>query len=435
MDKALRYILLTGCTLYFCLCVIAGLEVSHTLHGIMIAGFLIFGVVVVVRYLVLIFAAIYEKFTTTTGTGDNWAPSVSIIVPAFNEETLIEESLISLMSLDYPDYEIIIVDDGSTDGTTNKARLVAVRSSQVPVHIISQSNAGKAWALNTGIVHAQGEIVVCVDADSKLNPDALRIGVNYFKDPRVGAVGGFVDIINLNRILMLLQRLEYLISQNFIRRALSVFNIVTVVPGPIGMFRKIAVRQIGGYNTSHDCFAEDADLTVRLLANGWRVKGDTRMTAFTEAPNTIFALLRQRYRWKRGIFQAFFDNVYRLVTSPNSAGLYIAGILVFESFLFDILNFGITLFALTSVLAFAKFNIFLWAFVALLILDLCVFVFATIEQKNLFEQFWLFFLSRISYAYILQAWGVFALFDELFSTKMSWDKLERTGNFPIKGSS
>lgn len=435
MDKAIRYALLAGCIVYFTLCVIAGLEVSHSLHRVMIALFLVFGLVVLIRYLVLLSSAIYDVVTTRHHSSISWTPSVSIIVPAFNEESLIKESLTSLAVLDYPNYEIIMVDDGSTDATTNFAHQVASKHPHIPFRIISQTNAGKAWALNTGIVHAKGEIIVCVDSDSKLNQQALRIGVNYFKDPQVGAVGGFVDIINLNKIITLFQQLEYLISQNFLRRGLSAFNIVTVIPGPIGMFRKEAVRQVGGYNTSSDCYAEDAELTVRLLAGGWRVKGDTRMVAFTEAPDTLYTLLRQRYRWKRGIFQSFFENFYLLITSPKLTGVYLAGILAFESFLFDVLNFGITLFAIASFLAFAKLQIFLWAFITLAILDLIVFLFSTISQNRLLYRFFLFVFSRISYAYILQAWGVFALIDELMSAKMSWDKLDRIGNLPLKGTS
>ena len=114
--------------------------------------------------------------------------------------------------------------------------------------------------------------------------------------------------------------------------------------------------------------------------------------------------------------------------------MYVAGILAFESFLFDILNFGITLFAIASFLAFAKLTIFLWAFFVLVALDMIVFLFSTISQDRLLYRFSLFVISRISYAYILQAWGVFALIDELISAKMSWDKLDRIGSFPLKGT-
>lgn len=428
MDKLIRFNLLIGCLFFFTICIIAGLEVSYPLHQIVIALFILFGLVVVIRYLIILIAAINEKITTKYNENLIWAPSVSIIVPAFNEENLIEAALISLTRLDYPDYEIIVIDDGSTDKTAHIAHQVATQFPLTRIRIISQANSGKAWSLNTGIEHAQGDLVVCVDSDSRLNPDALEVGVQHFKNSRVAAVGGYISVINTKKLITKLQQLEYMIGQNFIRRGLSFFNMVTIVPGPIGMFRKSAILEVGGYNTLSDCFAEDADLTVRLLAQGWHAKGDTRMIAYTEAPETIYTLLRQRYRWKRGIFQALFDNFYSLITSPNLKCVAIGCILIFESFLLDVIGFGITLFALASFLAFAKFTAFIWAFVIIVVLDLIVLVFANIGQGHLLRNFWLLILQKLSYAYVLQAWGIFALLDELSSTKMNWDKLERTGS-------
>ena len=427
MDKLVKIWLLSGSLLYFTLCVVTGAEVSHELHKIMIALFILFGVIVVLRYLVLLTAAILEKYPTRRHAAQSSTPFITIVVPAFNEEKLIEASLRSLAQLDYPYYEIIVVDDGSNDATVNVVSRTAQNISHTQIRIISQSNSGKSSALNTGIMHAQGDIVVCIDSDSRLHPDSLKFGIVHFDDPRVGAVGGYVNVINNQKLITRLQQLEYMIGLNFLRRGLSYFNLVTVVPGPIGMFRKRAIQQLGGYNTRSDCFAEDADLTVRLLLNGWRVKGETHMIADTEAPETLYALLRQRYRWKRGIFQAFFANFYSLLISPSLRGLIIAGILSFESFLFDLIGFGLILFSLSSFLVFAKFEVFFLAFAVISVLDLIVFIFTSLEHGQIINKFSLFLLQKISYAYILLAWSTFALFDELASTSMSWDKLERTG--------
>lgn len=432
MDRLIRLGLLFGSLCYFTLCIVAAIEVNYDLHQSMIALFLLFGLIVILRYLVLLVAAIREKVKSKTETRSFWTPPVSIIVPAFNEENLIESALGSLAILDYPDYEVIVVDDGSTDRTANFAHRVAERFPLLRFRIISQSNSGKSWALNTGIEHAQGDLIVCVDSDSRLNLEALKVGVQHFTDQRVGAVGGFVNVVNNNKLIAKLQQLEYMIGQNFIRRGLSFFNMVTVIPGPIGMFRKKALQQVGGYDTLGDCFAEDADLTVRLLAQGWRTQSDTRMIAHTEAPETLYTFLRQRYRWKRGMFQAFFDNFYHLATSSNLKCVMIAGFLTFESFLFDIISFGITLFALASFLAFAEIKVFLWALAIIGVLDLIVLVFSNIGYGHITRKFFLFLLQKVSYAYILQAWGAFALIDELSSTKMTWDKLERTGGVPVR---
>jgi cellulose synthase/poly-beta-1,6-N-acetylglucosamine synthase-like glycosyltransferase len=422
-----RILFLAVCAVYFTLCVTAGLEVYHNLQQSMIAFFLAFGALVVTRYIGLMAAAIRDKKSQSDPGTQSWTPFVSIIVPAYNEENLIDASLSSLVSIDYPDFEIIVVDDGSSDGTVCAVHKVAARYPATIIKVIAQSNSGKSWALNTGIMHAHGELIVCVDSDSKLNRHALQYGVSHFKDRRVGAVGGYVNVINPHNIVTKLQLLEYAISQNFIRRALSFFSCVTVIPGPIGMFRKQAIQQAGGYSIRRDCFAEDADLTVRLLASGWKTKGETRMIAHTEAPNTLYSLLRQRYRWKRGIFQAMYDNFFPLIMTPNSKYLFVAGVLVFESFLFDVVNFGITLFAITNFLVFAKLHVFLWAFVFYCILDLAVLVVSDMNKSKIIQNLGLLLLLKVSYAYVLQVWGVFALFDEWLSTKMSWDKLERTG--------
>jgi poly-beta-1,6-N-acetyl-D-glucosamine synthase len=435
MAKAIRVTFLLAALFYLSLCVAGGVESSRMLHRWLIIFFMLFGVVVVVRYLVLLGAAICEKRRKESCQNYLWTPFVSIVVPAFNEERLIESALTSLTKLDYPDYEIIVVDDGSSDGTARIARQVADRNPQMKFRVISQSNSGKSWALNTGILHAMGEIVLCVDADSVLDQGALRAGIHHFDDHRVGAVGGFVDVINKHKLITRLQQLEYVIGINFLRRGMSHFGVVTVVPGPIGMFRADAIRQVSGYNTSGRCFAEDADLTMRLLVNGWRVKGETRMIARTEVPDSIYSLLRQRYRWKRGLFQAWFDNVYHLLSSGRKGCTLIAAILMFESFVFDISSFGITLFGIASFLAFGEFKVFLLGFAILTALDLIIFVFANLEQGRPFERFGLFIVSKISYAYLLQAWGVFSLFDEWRDEKMSWDKLERIGNASLKSES
>lgn len=432
MAKLIRLNILIGCMFFFIICILAGLEVNKTLHQVVISLFILYGLIIVIRYLVIFVSAIINKVKTNPYENSLWTPSVSIIVPAFNEENLIESTLLSLTHLDYPYYEIIVVDDGSTDNTAHIAKQVAISNPEADIKVISQSNSGKAWSLNTGIEHAQSDFVVCVDADSRLNQDTLKVGIQHFKDSRVAAVGGSIHVINDNYLITKLQQLEYMIGQNFLRRGLSLFNTVTIIPGPIGMFRKNSVQEIGGYNTHGDCFAEDADLTVRLLARGWRVQADTRMVAHTEAPETIFALLRQRYRWKRGIFQALFGNFYSLVVSPNFKGVLIACLLVFESFLIDVVGFGITLFALASFFAFSGITVFIWAFVIIGIMDLIVLVFASIEQGHLLRNIWLFIVQKVTYAYVLQAWGIFSLMDELSSTKMSWDKLERTGGTPIR---
>ncbi|MEE9355120.1 MAG: glycosyltransferase [Methylococcaceae bacterium] len=432
MDRFVRLSLLLFSVFYFIVCILAGLEVSHTLHAITVIFFFLFGFVVSVRYAVLITATILEKRKTAPSYKGE-LPYISIIVPAYNEEDVISAALNSLIKQEYASFEVIVVDDGSDDGTVRIANQVAEANANIPIRVIAQGNTGKSGALNTGIIHAQGDFIVCVDSDSKLDPDALAVGIQHFSDDAVGAIGGYVDVANQHKLLTRFQSLEYLIGLNFTRRGLSYFNAVIVVPGPIGMFRKEAILQVGGYNTEKDCFAEDAELTARLLRYGWKVNGETNMVAHTEAPETAFTLLRQRYRWKRGIFQACFENFAPLVAKPGIRGALIGAILAFESFVLDIVNFGITLFALASFLKFGEFKLLLIVFAFFNALDLIVLILATYGRGRFFQSLGLFTLQKLSYSYLLQAWGVMALFDEWLSAKMSWDKLERIGGESFSG--
>ena len=422
----LKLLLLFGSIAYFALSIAAGIGVHNDLHHIFAHAVIVFGIIAVFRHLFLLTCALIDSKSAFTGNVTQQA-KISIIVPAYNEALVIRQSLESLISVKYPDFEIIVVDDGSTDGTAEIARQFMKNHEQYPFQLIRQSNAGKATALNTGIKHASGEYVMCVDADSRLHPDALSNGVRHFVDEKVGAVGGFIEVINQEKLLTKFQQIEYLLSLNFLRAGLSLLGVVTVVPGPVGLFRKNALLEAGGYREDRNNFAEDADVTVRLLSLAWRVKGERSMLAFTEAPDTLYDLLRQRYRWKRGIYQAFHENIFSLTTSPDPRGPLIVFFLALEAFAIDIINFGITLFFLASVLAHGELALFIAWFALLIFLDILTVLFVIPERKKALQMMALFFLQKFTYAYLLQAWSVFSYLDEWRSTGMNWDKLERIG--------
>ena len=294
-----------------------------------------------------------------------------------------------------------------------------------PLRVITQTNSGKASALNTGLRHATGELVLCVDSDSKLSPDSLKWGVEHFSDPRVVAVAGHVEVANTQHMLTRFQQLEYIISQNFVRKGLSWLGIVTVIPGPVGLFKKQALLDLGGYSEDKNLFAEDADLTVRLLAKGWRIVSEDRMVASTEAPEEIYPLLRQRYRWKRGIYQTLHSNFKDLILSKGTRQPYLAGLLVLDGFLMEIMSFAVTVFIMASFFRFTELKLLYSWFGLLFTLDVLVLIVA------LGKQWWKFipllFLQKLIYGYALQGWGVLSLLDEWRSSKMSWDKVERVG--------
>ncbi|MBS1974132.1 MAG: glycosyltransferase, partial [Bacteroidetes bacterium] len=235
------------------------------------------------------------------------APLVSIIVPAFNEEVNAVSSIKSLLNGDYPNLEIIFVDDGSKDTTYQK--VIAAFDNNNKVKVFTKPNGGKASALNYGIQQSNADFVVCIDADTKLLPDAISKMMMHFAPgygDNVGAVAGNVKVGNQVNLLTKWQSIEYISSQNFDRKAFSYINAITVVPGAIGAFRKKAIEDAGGFTT--DTLAEDCDLTVRILRKGYTIDNDNKAIAMTEAPETIKMFLKQRSRWSFGVMQTFWKN-------------------------------------------------------------------------------------------------------------------------------
>ncbi len=231
-------------------------------------------------------------------------PPVSIIVPAYNEEITVIKTINSLLKTAYPKFEIIFVDDGSKDKTY---QMVNDAFGNNPlVMVLTKPNGGKASALNFGITHAQNDFVVCIDADTQLKDDAVYHLMTYFTDAEIGAVAGTVKVGNENNLITLWQSIEYITAQNMDRRAFDLINSITVVPGAIGAFRKSAVFKAGGFTL--DTLAEDCDLTMRILKQGYIIKNSAEAIAYTEAPETLDMLLKQRFRWSFGVIQSFWKN-------------------------------------------------------------------------------------------------------------------------------
>jgi cellulose synthase/poly-beta-1,6-N-acetylglucosamine synthase-like glycosyltransferase len=238
---------------------------------------------------------------------------VSVIVPAYNESANIAATVRSMVASDYPRLEVIVVDDGSTDGTAD-----IVTGLRLPgVHVLRQENAGKPTALNTGLAYARGDLVVLVDGDTVFAPDAIGELVQPMADPGVGAVSGNAKVANRRGLLGRWQHLEYVIGFNLDRRMFDVARCMPTVPGAIGAFRWAAVRDAGG--VSDETLAEDTDFTMAVLRAGWRVEYAPDAIAWTEAPATVRQLWRQRYRWCYGTMQAMWKH-RRTLTQRGAAG-------------------------------------------------------------------------------------------------------------------
>ncbi|MEI7764756.1 MAG: glycosyltransferase family 2 protein, partial [Comamonadaceae bacterium] len=214
---------------------------------------------------------------------DSSLPMISLVVPAYNEGPVIQAAMRALLALDYPNYEIIVVDDGSTDDTYEKAMGVASESVALEVRVVTKRNGGKADALNTGMTLARGEFVLNMDGDTKLSPNALRACIRHFENPKVGAVAGNVKVINRENIWTRIQALEYVEGLAMARKAQSFGRVVNIIPGPLGMFRKSVLQQVGGYD--RDTFAEDCDLTLKLLMRGWHIEYEPAAIAWVETPS------------------------------------------------------------------------------------------------------------------------------------------------------
>ncbi len=228
-------------------------------------------------------------------------PRVTVLVPAYNEAEVIEQTLIAIGDCDYPGFEILVIDDGSTDHTADLVRKLQPGIPNLRL-LVQESNRGKARALNAGIQESRGEIVVTVDADTRPEPDTIRILVAGFEKPAVAAVAGNVKVGNRTGLLTRWQAIEYINGYNLDRRAQARLGCITTIPGALGAYRKKAIEEVGMF--SADTVAEDTDLTLALHQSGCLIAYADRARAHTQAPTRLTDLFRQRLRWVYGNIQA-----------------------------------------------------------------------------------------------------------------------------------
>ncbi len=253
-------------------------------------------------YWLVVPTAVYQHYKTESESVDvdEW-PSIAIMVPAFNEEGYVGDCIDSCLQVDYPDhkFDIAVIDDGSTDGTYEEALEYADRG----VSVYTKPNGGKNSALNTGIEQTESDLIVCVDADSRVDSQSLKELVRrYHSDPDTCAVAGNVTVENTGSAVTNIQSLEYIIGTNIFRRALDHLGLVQVVPGCLGLFDRELVSEVGMY--SDDTLTEDFDLTLSLLKQGKNVRHSSAALVRTEVPGTWRDLYKQRIRWFTGNVQA-----------------------------------------------------------------------------------------------------------------------------------
>jgi peptidoglycan-N-acetylglucosamine deacetylase len=236
--------------------------------------------------------------------GADYQPFVSVIVPAYNEEKVIARTIDCLLASTYPKIEIIVVDDGSSDRT---GAVVAERFHNEPlVRLFQIPNRGKADALNYGLRYAKGEVIVGLDADTFFERETIGRLARRFADPQVGAVAGNVKVGNRNNLITRWQALEYITSQNLDRRAFAGLNCITIVPGAVGACRRSLLDRCGGWLS--DTLAEDQELTINIRRLGYRIAYEGEAIAWTEAPETVRDLVKQRFRWSFGTLQCMWKH-------------------------------------------------------------------------------------------------------------------------------
>lgn len=351
-------------------------------------------------------------------------PLVSIIVPAYNEEVNAVSSLNNLLRCDYPAFNIIFINDGSSDNTLEVVKNAFENNSQVT--IIDKINGGKASALNYGIAATNANYVVCIDADTKLKTDAVSKLMMHFNDASVGAVAGNVKVGNEVNILTRWQSIEYTTSQNIDRKAFGYFNAITVVPGAIGAFNKLAIEEAGGFTS--DTLAEDCDLTIRILRCGYIIANENSAVALTEAPETLKQFMSQRFRWTFGVLQTFWKNRDALFNTNYTKLGFIAlpDILLFKYIIPMFAPFAdfLMLIGLISGSA-SEIGIYYTVFLGV---DLLLALFAfSFEKEPFWKIIWLI-PQRVIYRWLLLIVIFKTLRKAVKGELQHWGVLKRTGN-------
>ncbi len=390
----------------------------------------IFLIVLLFRYFgILIMAYLYiTQYTFNPKTG--FFPFVSIIVPVYNEGKVIRESIKSLLNLDYSNYEIIIVNDGSKDNTLEVAKtlvgLQTGRYGEVKVSLINKPNGGKAKALNAGIHFSKAEIVLCMDGDSQLSEDSIRMAVRHFSDPEIGAVAGNVKVMNRKKLFTDLQALEYIEGLNMARAAQSYMKLVNIIPGPIGLFRKRAIEDAGYY--SSDTFAEDADLTLKILAHNWKIYYEPRAISYTEAPEKLQQLLKQRYRWTRGILQAIRKHKKILINPTiNFGDTFVLWTMFYEALLWPAMNIFSNLFFIFAALFYGLSSLLFFWWAALALLDMVTALYCIAVEKEEFRLVPYALIYRMFFVLTIDICKAMSTIEEFLGFEMTWGKLERIG--------
>ena len=388
----------------------------------------IFTIFIIIRYLLLMFFSILQTIRRSADEDFYLSKKdvVSIIVPCYNEQDVIVPSLKSTIAQTYPNLEILVVDDGSSDRTYELAKMFEFDDGHRSLKVLSKVNGGKSRALNYGIEKAKGNLICCVDADSKLDKFAVELLVQHFKNPEIAAVAGSVSVINTDTFLTKLQALEYIQGLNMVKNGQAFLKLVNIIPGPLGMFRKDAMEKVGYY--SHDTFAEDCDLTLSLIAEGYKIDFEPDAVAHTEAPEDLLDLLKQRYRWTRGILQAIKKNkkyLWHVRSKPSIS--FVMWYMLFESVFWPFMQIWGDLFMIYLALSTGTSQLLLFWWIMFTVLDIAGAIYCLLITKEKLSLAAYSTIYRLAFITVINIAKIFATIEEWFNIEMGWGKLERKG--------
>lgn len=388
----------------------------------------IFTMLIITRYLILMFFSILQMIKRTADDDGTILTHdvVTIIVPAYNEEDVIVPSLEGVINQTYPNIEILVVDDGSKDRTYELAKTFEFDDGNRSLKVLSKVNGGKSRALNHGIERAKGNLICAVDADSKLSSNAIELLVQHFKDPQIAAVAGSISVVNTDTFITKLQALEYIQGLNMVKNAQAYIKLVNIIPGPLGMFRKDAMKKVGYYE--HDTFAEDCDLTLSLIAHGYKIEFEPDAVAYTEAPENLLDLLKQRYRWTRGILQAIKKNrafLWKPIKNPSIS--FVMWYMLFESVFWPFMQIWGDIFMITLALTSGASQFLFFWWIMFTVLDMAGAIYCLLITKEKLSLASYSIIYRLSFITVINIAKIFATIEEWFNIKMGWGKLERKG--------
>ncbi len=365
--------------------------------------------------------------------------AVTITVPCFNEEKTVVGTINSLLGLDYPKdkLHIFIVDDGSTDKTW---KVVQQFKNHPGIRLFTKPNGGKHTAQNLALVHATTDFVGCLDADSFVDPQALKRIMTYFLNPEVMAVAPTIIVYKPKTFVQYAQKAEYEMAV-YIKKMLGFLGAIHVTPGPFSIFRKKVFENLGNYRKAHN--TEDMEIAYRMQENGYKIEQCNDAYVYTVAPDSVKKLYTQRVRWisgflnntldyRRLIFKPKYGN-FAFFTVPSGIISIFAAFYIFGNGLHGIINkisekfVQVSAVGVSSIFSFPRFDWFFFntqasAFLSVLLFSLLIFSMVLGSRmthgKIKFSRN-IFILIAI-YAVVAPFWLFRAAYNTAFSKTTAW---------------